>query len=476
MSRRLWIAALALLLSVAIVPLAVGDAGDLDPSFDGDGMVITDFGKNEHAHGMAIQQDGKIVVVGSDTDRDFVLARYLSDGSLDPGFGGGRVRTDFDGNGDSAQGVVEQPDGKLVVAGATDSQFAFARYNSDASLDPTFDGDGKVTLSFVEGYVAANAVALQADGRIVAAGEAQASDGTSRDFALARLNPTGSLDSGFDGDGVVLTDLSGGQDVATSLAVQADGKIIAAGIAFPSRDVLLARYDSNGSLDMSFDDDGKVRTAQPCCAFSPRLAVQSDGKILVAAGSELLRYNVDGSLDSGFGTAGRVSTTDITTQAVALQADGKIVVAGTSRDAGLYGFRVLQYARDGSEDPNFNSILVGAPYAPWVFLAAVGLQTDYKIVVAGSTGPDAGHVDFIVLRFLNPAPPVARCRVPNVRGKTLVVARRSIKRARCAVGKVTRKPSRKVKKGRVISQSPRAGRLLPQRSKVKLVVSRGRAR
>jgi beta-lactam-binding protein with PASTA domain len=85
-------------------------------------------------------------------------------------------------------------------------------------------------------------------------------------------------------------------------------------------------------------------------------------------------------------------------------------------------------------------------------------------------------MDFIVLRFLNSAPPAARCRVPNVRGKTLVVARRSIKRARCAVGKITRKPSRKVKKGRVISQSPRAGRLLPQNSKVKLVVSRGRAR
>jgi uncharacterized delta-60 repeat protein len=481
-SRRLWIAASALLLAVAIVPLAVGDAGDLDPSFDGDGKVITDFGKNEYAHGMAIQQDGKIVVGGLDTEsnppryyRDFVLARYLSDGSLDPAFGGGRVRTDFEGSGDSAEDVVEQPDGKLVVAGLSDRQFAFARYNNDASLDTTFSADGKVTLSFGEGSGGANAVALQADGRIVAAGEA--SGATSNDFALARLNPNGSLDTTF-GSGVVLTDLSGAEDVATSLAVQADGKIIAAGMALPSRDVLLARYNANGSLDPSFDGDGKVRTTQPCCAIWPRLAVQSDGKILVAAGSELLRYNVDGSLDSTFGTAGRVSTTQISTQAVSLQADGKIVVAGTSRDVGLSGFWVSLYARDGTEDPNFNSMLVRAGTPTGLPVAAVGLQSDNKIVVAGSTGADTSHVDFIVLRFLNPAPPAPtpRCRVPNVRGKTLGVARRSIKRARCAVGKVTRKPSRKVKKGRVISQSPRAGRLLPQKSKVKLVVSRGRAR
>jgi uncharacterized delta-60 repeat protein len=258
--------------------------------------------------------------------------------------------------------------------------------------------------------------------------------------------------------------------------VQADGKIIAVGIAFPSRDVLLARYDSNGSLDASFDGDGKVRTAQPCCAIWPRLAVQSDGKILVAAGSELLRYNVDGSLDPGFGTAGRVATTETSTQAVALQPDGKIVVAGTPRDVRSSGFRVSLYAADGAEDPNFNSILVSAGTPTGLPVGAVGLQLDHKIVLAGSTGPDTGHVDFIVLRFLNPAPPVARCRVPNVRGKTLGAARRSIKRARCAVGNVTRKPSRRMKKGRVISQSPRAGRLLPVRSKVKLVVSRGRAR
>jgi uncharacterized delta-60 repeat protein len=479
MVRRPWLVPLALLLAVAIAPLAIGDAGDLDPSFDGDGKAITDFGKSEFAGGMAIQRDGKVVVVGHDTEtnppryiRDFVLARYPGDGSLDPAFGGGRVRTDFAGASDSAEGVVEQPDGKLVVAGSSGAQFAFARYNGDASLDSTFNGDGKAVISFGAGFGGANAVAMQPDGRIVAAGEA--SGPTSNDLALARLDPSGSLDTTF-GGGVVLTDLSGAEDVGTSLAVQADGKIIAAGIAHPSGDVLLARYDANGSLDASFDGDGKVTTTLPCCAIWPRLAIQSDGKILVAAGSQLIRYNADGSLDSGFGTDGRVSTTTNRSDAVAVQSDGKIVLAGIPRNVAVHGFVVNRYAKDGLDDTSFNSYLVEAE-TTGTPVAAVGLQSDRKILLAASTGPDSGHLDFIVLRFLNPAPPAARCRVPNVRGKALGAARRSIRRARCAVGRVTRKPSRRVKRGRVISQSPRAGRVLPLGGKVRLVVSRGRAR
>ena len=482
MSRRRWAAPLALLLAFVIVPLAVGDAGDLDTSFEGDGQAITDFGKSEFANGMAIQQDGRIVVVGVDTEttpprfiRDFVLARYLGDGSLDPAFSGGRVRTDFAGNSDSAEGVVQQPDGKLVVAGWSGAQVAVVRYNGDGTLDAAFDGDGKALVSVGDAIAEANAVALQPDGRIVVAGDAGGGF-ADYDFALVRLNPNGSPDPGFGGDGAVVTDLTGGDEFGGSLAVQADGKIIAAGYARPSGNILLARYGADGGLDPSFDGDGKVTTTVSCCTGFPRLTLQSDGKILVAAASELLRYNVDGSLDSGFGDAGRVSMPENSALAVALQPDGKIVAAGTPRNAALHGFVVSRFAQDGSEDLDFSSNLVNVATALGQPVAGVGLQSDRKIVLAGSAGPDTGHVDFIVLRFLNPAPPSPRCRVPNVRGKTLVVARRSIKRARCAVGKVTRKPSRRVKKGRVISQSPRAGRLLPQNGKVKLVVSRGRAR
>jgi uncharacterized delta-60 repeat protein len=458
-------------------------AGDLDPTFDGDGKVITDFGKNEFARGMAIQPDSKIVVVGGDTEtnppqyyRDFVLARYLSDGRLDPAFGGGRVRTDFAGGGsDHAYGVVQQPDGKLVVAGWTADNvglhFGLVRYNGDSSLDPTFDGDGKAVVSFGGRDGAAYAVALQPDGRIVAAGVGAGS--ASSDFALARLNINGSLDASFDGDGYVLTDFSGTDDVATSVAVEADGKIIVAGVGpFPSRDVLLARYEPNGHLDASFEGDGKVTTSVPCCvSFGPRLAVQSDGKIVVAAGPELLRYNADGSLDSRFGTAGRVSVVG-RSEAVTLQRDGRIIVGETQGD----GLAVSRYMRDGSEDFDFNSNVVDVRAVDRA--VAVALQSDRKIVLAGSTGTPGppAVLDFIVLRFLNPAPPPPppRCRVPNVRGKKLPVARSAITKAHCKVGKVRRKTSKKVKRGRVISQRPKPRTTLPNRGKVNLVVSRGR--
>jgi hypothetical protein len=160
---------------------------------------------------------------------------------------------------------------------------------------------------------------------------------------------------------------------------------------------------------------------------------------------------------------------------VAIQSDGKIVLAGIPRNVAVHGFVVERYEKDGLADSSFSSNLAEAD-TTGMPVAAVGLQSDRKIVLAASTGPDSGHLDFIVLRFLNPAPPVARCRVPHVRGKRLGVARRSIKRARCAVGKITRRSSGTVKKGRVISQLPRAGRLLPLGGKVRLVVSTGRAR
>jgi uncharacterized delta-60 repeat protein len=470
--------------ALVVTPLTLGNTGDLDPSFNGDGIATTDFGKSEFADGMVIQQNRRITVVGHDTEtdpphyyRDFVLARYLNDGSLDPAFGGGKVRTDFAGGSDAAAAVVEQSDGKLVVAGSSTSgpqllQFALARYNDDASLDSTFDGDGMAVVSTGEVGVA-NAVALQPDGRIVAAGEGGAAGaaGAGYDFALARLTPTGSLDTSFDGDGIVLTDLSGGEDAISSVGVQADGKIVAGGIALPSRDLLLGRYSPDGSLDASFDSDGKVRTTLPCCAIWPRLALQPDGKILVAAGSQLLRYNSDGTLDSGFGIDGRVDRRWNTFDAVTVQPDGKIVSAGQSGT----GLAVSRYSKDGSDDFNFTSNVVMADQGAQP-LAGVGLQFDRKIVVAGSTGPDSGHMDFVVLRLLNPAPPAARCRVPNVRRKTLRAARRSITRARCTVGRVTRKPSGSVKKGRVTAQRPRAGRVVPAGAKVRLVISRGRLR
>ena len=184
---------------------------------------------------MAIQADGKIVVVGTAGRAKFALARYNSDGTLDASFGvNGKVMTDFTHGGRLAYGVAIQADGRIVVVGqrgptATEvrTKFALARYNSDGTLDATFGGDGKVMTGFTSGCDRANGVAIQADGKIVAVGTARAD--LRHKFALARYNSDGTLDATFGGDGKVMTDFTAGWDGASGVAIQADGRIVAAG-------------------------------------------------------------------------------------------------------------------------------------------------------------------------------------------------------------------------------------------------------
>jgi uncharacterized delta-60 repeat protein len=468
--------------ALLFTPIASGAAGDLDPTFGNGGKVVTDFGAYEFANGMAIQPDGKIVVVGDDhassTEfiRDFVLARYQSDGSLDPSFSGGRVRTDFDGSSDSAADVEVQGDGKLVVGGLAwvgpHPQFGVARYNQDGTLDPTFGSGGKAAALVGSDGSGASALALQPDGRIVMAGYAstQADPRTTDVFALARFNPDGSLDSSFDADGKVVTDFTTGPDLASALEVQSDGKILVAGITDASSGgggLALARYNADGSLDSSFDGDGKVTAELPPSPFFPQLAIQPDGKILVSAGV-LLRYLPDGSLDSTFASSGR--TGFVAAGPLALEPDGRIIVA---EYPGTRAFVVTRYRSDGTPADDLSG---SASFGQFQHTSDLAVQQDRKIVVAGYTG-DNERMDFALVRFLNPLPRTARkCRVPDVRGKTVRAARTRLTRAHCALGRLRRTASRKVKKGRVISQSPRPGRALAARAKVNVVVSRGRKR
>src|SRR5206468_1460260 len=185
------------------------------------------------------------------TGFDFALARYNPDGSLDSSFDSdGRVTTDFAGSFDASSAVSREADGKLVVAGdaftGTDYDFALARYNSNGSLDSTFDSDGRVTTDFANNSDEASALSIQADGKLVVAGDRDT--GTDFDFALARYNSDGSLDSTFGSGGRVTTDFAGSFDAALALAIQADGKLVAAGGAIigNSLDFALARYQGSG--------------------------------------------------------------------------------------------------------------------------------------------------------------------------------------------------------------------------------------
>ena len=239
-------------------------------------------------------------------------------GDLDTTFDSdGKVTTDFGGPFDRASGVAIQPDGKIVAAGVSGdgvsgNDFVLARYTRDGALDTGFDTDGKVTTDFGSRFEEASGVAIQPDGKIVAAGTS--GDFSLSDFALARYNGDGSLDSSFDIDGKVTTDF-GSLDQALGVAIQPSGKIVAAGFSgvFPLVDFVLARYNRDGSLDTSFDADGKVTTDFGSSSeLATSVSIQPDGRIVAAGFSgddfALARYNGDGSLDTSFDTDGKVTT------------------------------------------------------------------------------------------------------------------------------------------------------------------------
>jgi uncharacterized delta-60 repeat protein len=420
LSRRTTVAlAGALVLVVTTSPAGAGP-GDLDPTFDADGRVTTDFaGDADGAIAVAIQSNGKIVAAGS-SGLDFALARYNADASLDPTFDGdGRVTTDFAGDADVAWALALQADGKIVTAGRAMvsgiEDFALARYNTDGSLDPTFDGDGKVTLDF-DGRDQAFALALQGDGKIVAAGRAEVSG--IEDFALARYNTDGSLDPTFDGDGKVTTDFAGRSDAAFAVAIQENGEIVAAGCAScigTADDFALARYNTDGSLDPTFDGDGKVITDFARDTDQARaVAIQEDGKIVAtgltvvaspfSSDFALARYNTEGSLDRIFSADGKVTTdfagdADVA-RAVAIQGDGKIVAGGNADVAGTHDFALARYKTDGSLDPLFSgdgrvtTDFAGDTDVAW----EVALQGDGKIVAAGGARV-SGTADLALARY-----------------------------------------------------------------------------
>src|SRR6266536_3561095 len=299
--RRAAFVAALVALSLAVAGPASAAPGDLDTTFSGDGKVTTNFTpKAEWAIDLAIQADGKIVAAGvagfGGSNAKFALARYNTNGSLDAKFSGdGKVTTDFTPKLDAANSVAIQPGGKIVAAGVagfggSNAKFALARYNTNGSLDATFSGDGKVTTDFTAGADGANRVVIQADQRIVAAGGSNYAR-TNGHFALARYNTNGSPDTTFSGDGKLNTDFTSKWDYAFGVAVGVGGKIVAggeAGFLGSNPQFALARYNLNGSLDGSFSVDGKVTTDFTSKEdFGEGVEIQPDGNIVAAGGSGL---------------------------------------------------------------------------------------------------------------------------------------------------------------------------------------------
>jgi uncharacterized delta-60 repeat protein len=343
--------------------------GSLDNSFADNGKLEGDSKQGDtRFNTTAIQTDGKIVAAGltwNGSNYDFAVARYNTNGSPDSTFSDhGKQITDF-GATDEAISVVIQPDGKIVVAGNSDTQFAIARYNTDGSLDNTFSGDGKLIISM--GFAdACKSVSLQNDGKIVMVGYTFADTNyDSAYFAITRLNSDGTPDNTFSDDGKQLTAFDYSPSFATSVAIQNDGKIVVSGRSFLNNqnNFSLVRYNTDGSPDTTFSHDGKQNNVfGPDDYFAESLAIQNDGKIVVAGSSEtpsgssssfaVARYKTNGELDNTFNGNGFQSTYlgghfNFGTS-VAISNTGKIAVGGTNDN-----YAVVLYKNDGSLDSNF---------------------------------------------------------------------------------------------------------------------------
>jgi uncharacterized delta-60 repeat protein len=340
--------------------------GDLDQSFGSGGKTATTFPAQTTTFrprsgiaAIAIQTDGKIVAGGyafisPDGVADapaFALTRYNTDGSLDSSFGsGGKLTTYFNGY-EQINAVAIQPDGKIVAAGFTDLggnnfAFAIARYNSNGSLDATFDGDGKLVQDITSVYDMVTGVAIQPDGKIIAAGYANGGSGT--DFATIRYTANGSVDTSFGTGGIARTDIDGGIDGGSEVLLFSSGKIVVAGTRFngdgSGGDFALVGYNADGSLDSSFGVGGKVLTdfANNSLDNASDMNIAPDGKIVVcgysgSAGAydfAVARYNQNGSLDTSFDGDGKfvVDVPGLGTidgaNGVAVQQNGKIVLTG----------------------------------------------------------------------------------------------------------------------------------------------------
>jgi uncharacterized delta-60 repeat protein len=434
-------AAATLLASYGGAQPARAAAGDLDQTFGRRGKVTTDFnGTTDIAYAVALQPDGKIVVVGTTyanndySNEDFAVTRYNENGTLDTSFGAnGRVTTNFPNLAAVASAVAIQSDRKIVVAGGAFPLFTFlgdyaiVRYNANGSLDTSFGRGGIVRTRFSAGGSYAYAMALQTDGKIIAGGtvfvDFSTDDSSNTDFALVRYRPNGTLDATFGNGGGVMTDFDGFNDDVQALLIQPDGKIVAVGDAKnPAHyyDFALARYLPGGVLDTTFGAGGKVRTdfgaSNLDIAYSA--ALQSNGKIVAAGlatfnnGIEqdfaIARYNQNGTLDTNFSLDGRV-TIDFgsylqTAYSVLIQTDGKIVTVGyPNTESSDSDFLLARCNRNGSLDSTFG--MGGKVRTSFGDLNdganGAALQSDGKIVAVGfhPTTTRVG-VDFIVARYV----------------------------------------------------------------------------
>lgn len=422
--------------------------GSLDETFGTGGRVLTniDFGTGSNwATGVAVQSDGKIIVAAnaynypSGTGNDFYVLRYNTDGTLDYDFGsGGVARVSFTNSYDSESpnAVAIQSDGKIVVAGSAPTKaggaffgFAITRLNINGSIDTSFGSNGKILFNFSSRDDAfAQNIAIQSNGYIVVVGRSYI------DFAFARFTPSGAFDLSFNGSGKLVvqtaksTDTIGGGAYAVTIQkILVNGvlqeKIVAAGIrpavSGVERDFATVRLNPNGTFDTTFGSGGKVFTDFYGLRNQAKsIAIDANNNIVVGGSTRtdsrakfaLIRYKINGQIDTSFGDNGKtivgVPGTDNNQEEIAIDSNGRIVLAGWTHNGDIAGawiedFAVARFAPDGNLDQTFggSGIVVTDIFGQDITSnGGLALQPDGKIVVVGT----ANNYSFIAIVRYNP--------------------------------------------------------------------------
>lgn len=353
--------------------------GSLDKTFGNDGKVYPNMGlftgRMQGYNSIVVQPDNKFILAGINEDNttygDVALMRCNPDGSLDKTFGGkGYVTTDIQNVRNAGRSVALQKDNKIVAAATVENKVAVIRYNNDGSLDEAFGNRGYIVIDLKYEIDDTYSVAVQDDQKIVLTG--YTGDGYAADFFAARFNPDGTLDNSFGDSGISIIDI-GGQDYATGLAIQTDGKIVISGYSDALNNTLssffVARLQTDGSLDTAFNKKGYNITSPGkdyLDSWCYSIALQDDGRILLVGAAWyasdiidnlMIRYNTDGSLDNSFGTNGIVITILGNLEAwstdLAFQSDSKILVVGYYRILNDQDIIVYRYNNDGTIDYSF---------------------------------------------------------------------------------------------------------------------------
>ena len=342
-----------------VLVLRYGTEGNLDASFGTSGVITFDgdAGYIDRGSAVAVQPDGKILVLANSHNGpdsfNVLLIRYEPEGSLDVTFGKNGIATYMgptQGANDFGNALAIQPDGKIVVVGSTDdnmqADLLVLRYNSDGTPDKTFGLDGVVTYNYQANTQAQSndfgrAVALQPDGKMIAVGSTNIDSGTDK-VLMVRFNGNGFLDTSFgEGQGFVTFATAGSAATGNAVAIDPErGKIVVVG-TMDDQYVLVLRYEGNGLPDNAFGEKGIVTYNNGSHSSGEAVALQNDGKILVAGGATVaapdllvLRYKDNGTLDTSFGNGGvvifdsEIYYSDVAVSMV-FQPDGKIVLAGT---------------------------------------------------------------------------------------------------------------------------------------------------